>query len=104
MVVTEIMRLSINKLFSGARLLAQWRIFKIALLLLVIGGVFYMTQSSLTSARNNISTGGSSTLDSFPSASSIMDIFLKSDEQVYKPKKLKLSCTKTLCYTSVVTL
>lgn len=76
------MRVSISKLFASARLLAQWRIFKIALFLLVIGGVFYTTQSSLNSARNQNSTYGSISLDSFASASSIMDIFLKSDEQV----------------------
>ncbi|XP_057368507.1 alpha-(1,3)-fucosyltransferase C-like [Daphnia carinata] len=75
------MRLSISKVFASVRLLVQWRIFKIALFLLVIGGVFYTTQSSLNSARNQNSTDGSSSFDPFASASSIMDIFLKSDEQ-----------------------
>ncbi len=65
------MRLHVNKFFNSARLIvAQWRLFKITLVLMVIGGVFYTTQSALT---RNISVDSS--VPSLIPASAVMDIF-----------------------------
>ncbi len=78
------MRLHVNKLFNSARLVAQWRLFKIALVLVVIGGVFYTTQSALT--RNSVESSVSSLIP----ASAVMDIFFNNQVSQFKPSILRV--------------
>ena len=88
------MRLHVNKLFNSARLVAQWRLFKIALVLVVIGGVFYTTQSALT--RNSVESSVSSLIP----ASAVMDIFFNNQVSQLKPSILRV-CYLVEVYTVV---
>jgi hypothetical protein len=63
---------------------AQWRLFKIALVLVVIGGVFYTTQSALT--RNSVESSVSSLIP----ASAVMDIFFNNQVSQLKPSILRV--------------
>ena len=72
------MRLLSSKIFNSARLVVQWRLFKIALVLTVIGGVFYTTQLALSGTRNSID----SSIPSLIPTSSVMDIFFNNQVSI----------------------